>query len=86
MKKYNKILSKYKVPNNCRDCLELFTVQGDNRIKFCNKFMPKKKLSEFKDRNEIYAEFKKNRREPKEMCKKCKYFIRGQCNGLCQIL
>jgi len=57
---YDKLIEKYKIPTNCKECLELFTVKDDDSITFCNEQKGKKKINEYKDRNEIFKEFRNN--------------------------
>ncbi len=58
-KKIELLEKEYGIPRNCCECLELFTVQGNHRVRFCNGFLGKK-FAEFEDRDSIYAFFEKN--------------------------
>ncbi|MCX8179713.1 MAG: 4Fe-4S cluster-binding domain-containing protein [Candidatus Aenigmarchaeota archaeon] len=73
-------------PQNCYECIELFTVI-DGKIKFCEPFkeIEGQELEYAKDRKQIYEYFcyQKNKFEKLEKCKSCLYFLRKVCDGLC---
>lgn len=72
-------------PKNCFDCEYLFRLEGDT-IKSCeaiNKNGPK--IYYMNEREQIWEFFNTLRLEkkPSEKCKKCLYFRRKMCDGLC---
>jgi hypothetical protein len=82
---YTKTVSKYKIPISGKDCLDLVSIRNDdiNSCDIMNVQGPKK--HHLPDRKQIYEFINKARleKEPNDHCKKCKYFIRRQCDGLC---
>ncbi len=83
--KWKENKTHYKIHTNCKECLELFSVEKNGRIKGCsvlnNELGPN--LKYMKDRNQIWKYFYDIRKkiEVNDSCKKCVYFIRGQCQG-----
>jgi len=80
--KYKRVVEEFRIPKNCEECLELFTVKG-NSFHVCktSKNISQKKI---KSRRQIYEFFKKfNTQIDTPMCKDCVYKIRRRCNGLC---
>jgi len=82
---YNKIAETFKIPRNCYECSELFSVK-DGQFRSCKplgKTGPK--LGEVENRNQVLEIFNKKRHEsePCETCKSCKYFKRKLCDGIC---
>jgi len=83
--KHSEITEKYKIPKDCFECRELFTVE-DLKVRSC-KYVSKTGplISEIEDRKKIWEYFKEFRMkmEPSGTCRKCVYFRRKQCDGLC---
>lgn len=83
--RYNKISSIFNIPKDCYECGELFTVKDEEIIscKYINKKGPK--VYYIGDRNQVWEFFNTLRLEkkPSEKCKKCLYFKRKTCDGLC---
>jgi len=80
--KYDEIIKEFRIPKNCEECLELFTLKGDS-FYICGS--DKKILQkEVKNRKQIYEIFRKsNRRVNAAPCDRCVYRLRRKCNGLC---
>jgi len=84
---YDKITEHFKIPKNCFECDELFSVEENGMIRAChtlgNRLGPK--LEYMNDRNQIYEYFKTFHQElkPSNKCKTCIWFVRDKCNGLC---
>jgi len=73
------------LPKNCYDCRELFSVQNE-KILSCEPIGKEgPKIKHMEDRNQIWEYFNTLRlmKEPNDTCKKCLYFRRKQCDGLC---
>ena len=82
---YGRIVKEYLIPYNCYECAELFTIENEDIIscKYINKKGPK--IYYMEDRNQIWEFFNILRLEkhPSQTCRRCKYFLRKQCDGLC---
>ena len=81
---YNKLIQEFNIPNSCKDCLDLFKINENNEIELCNcKKGPIIKY--MNDRNQIheYFSFFHQKSKLSDKCRRCKWFIRRQCNGLC---
>ena len=82
---YREILTKFKIPRNCFECLQLFKVCNDD-AKVCNQEKNLKiKINDIGERKEIFDLFKRNHKghEIIKTCEKCVYMIRNVCNGIC---
>jgi len=83
--RYNEIVKEFLIPHDCYECSELFTVENEDIIScnYINKKGPK--IYYMEDRNQIWEFFNILRlmNKPINECKKCRYFIRKQCDGLC---
>ncbi len=55
--RHREIIQNYKIPKDCYECLELFTVQN-KKIKFCNGIWSTKKISDYSDRKQIFKDYK----------------------------
>ncbi|MCF7861549.1 radical SAM protein [Candidatus Woesearchaeota archaeon] len=87
-RKYAEFIDKYNMPRDCYECRELFFVINQEIVS-CKPLSKKgPKIQYMEDRNQIW-EFFKILREEKGVCntcKKCIYYIRKKCDGLCFIL
>ena len=54
---YKKLVNTFNIPTSCFDCLELFKVEKDQSIIFCNGMEGIKLITDYDDREEIYKEF-----------------------------
>jgi len=82
---YNQIIKKFSIPKDCYECDELYTIKNEDIIscKSINKKGPK--IYYMPEKNQI-AEFfttLNQEKQPSETCKKCLYFLRKTCDGLC---
>jgi len=83
---WSKVVEDFNLPKNCFECHELFTLDTENMIKFCNvvkQIGPK--FEYMKNREQIFEYFKifYDKLEPSEKCKSCIFYIRKHCDGLC---
>lgn len=81
------LCQKYKIPVDCMECSELFTIQ-EGAIVSCRPL--DKKGPEFKympDRKQIWEYFQALRKieGPIGKCKSCIYYKRNLCDALCHI-
>jgi len=60
--RHEEVIKNYKIPKDCYECLELFTVQN-KRIRFCNGIWKNKKISDYLNRKEIFEDYEKTRRK-----------------------
>jgi len=81
---YQKIIQKFKIPISCKDCLELFRLNVNNKIKLCTG-MNGPEIKYINDRNHIYeySNLFYNKVEISRKCEDCTWFVREQCHGLC---
>ena len=82
---YADICKRYNIPRDCYECKELFHVENKN-ILSCKPISKKgPKIYYMEDREQIWDYFNTLRlmKEPADVCKKCLYFRRKQCDGLC---
>lgn len=80
-----KMIEQFNIPKNCYECKELFKVENDT-IKSCDPVNKKgPKIYYLKEKNQIWELFNTLRLEkkPAETCKRCLYFKRRTCDGLC---
>lgn len=83
---YLKIIQKFNIPKSCRDCLELFKVNGNEEIELCiGKKGPKLKYMNDRDQIHEYLKFFHEQLEPNDKCTNCLWLLRKQCNGLCLV-
>jgi len=75
-----KILEDFRIPKDCKDCLELYRVTKNGKVKFCTGQIGKK-LSEYDTRDEIYKDFLNLSKNLSKECKICIHRLRGNCNG-----
>ncbi len=82
---YINIAKELGTPRNCYECSELFSVVNEAIVscKPINKKGPN--IYYMEDRNQIWEFFNilRLQKEPGEKCKKCSYFMRKFCDGLC---
>lgn len=83
---WSKIIEDLHIPKNCFECHELFTVDSEGMVNFCNtigQIGPKFKYT--KNRKQIFEYFKTfyDNLDLFENCKNCTFLIRKQCSGLC---
>jgi len=73
-------------PKNCFECRELFTIENEF-VKYCETIGEKKgcRLEYVKNRKQIfdYFEIEHDKLKIPDKCKKCIYFLRKTCNGMC---
>ena len=60
--RHEEIVKSYKIPKDCYECLELFTVRN-KKIRFCNGIWKNKKISDYFNRREIFEDYKKTLRK-----------------------
>jgi len=60
--RHKEVVEGYKIPKNCYECLELFTVQN-KKIRFCNGVLKNKKISDYFNRRKIFEDYKKTLRK-----------------------
>jgi len=58
---------KHRIPKNCRECIELFKVRENGKIKFCNGLQGEN-FEEFEDRDSIYGFYCKNSEKKQGNC------------------
>jgi len=83
--RYNELVKKFKLPRDCFDCRELFSVENSEIIS-CEPIGKKgPKIQYMESRNQIWEFFNTLRlqKEPNNTCKNCLYYKRKQCDGLC---
>lgn len=82
---YAEIICSFRIPKDCYECKELFTIK-DEEIISCPAVNKKGPMIYYlNDKNQIYELFNTLRlkKEPSNKCKRCKYFLRKNCDGLC---
>jgi uncharacterized protein len=62
LKRIKEMEAKYKIPKNCKECLELFTVIENNQVQYCNG-LKASTIEYFEDRDGLFDYFKKNSEE-----------------------
>jgi hypothetical protein len=85
-KEYRKLVEKFRIPTNCDDCFELFSVNQENNIVLCNNRVKKNNkinMNNVNDRNEIIKIFSENKTKISKPCDSCVQYMRRECNGLC---
>jgi uncharacterized protein len=83
---YRKLVEKFRIPTNCDDCFELFSVNQENNIVLCNNRVKKNNkinMNNVNDRNEIIKIFSENKTKISKPCDSCVQYMRRECNGLC---
>ena len=50
---------KYNIPSECRECLELFTINEEQKVRYCNGLVGNY-IDEYEDRNQLFNFFKRN--------------------------
>lgn len=72
-------------PKNCKECLELFIVQKNGTLRFCDGTSSSKTIEEYINRDEVYGEFTKGGldRSTHENCASCIFLMRENCGGVC---
>jgi len=84
---YNEIIKEFNIKSDCKNCIDLFTIQKDGMIKFCkvlkNRMGPKIDL--IKDYDQLFEYFFTFYKylEVAESCKECTHLFRGKCVGIC---
>ena len=73
-------IKEFNIPVSCRDCLELYRITEDGKVRFCTG-QAGKDLSEYDTRKEIYEEFLKLDNRLSGACKNCIHKLRGNCDG-----
>jgi len=68
-----------KAPRSCFECIELFTVREDGRVRFCNGEAGLA-FAEYGDRSQLFGHFKKTVSET-PACASCIYKLRHLCES-----
>ena len=80
--RYEETVKEFRIPKNCDDCLELFTLRGDSfHICKTGKSILQNKIKNRKEICEYFADYNKRILIPS--CERCVYSLRRKCNGLC---
>lgn len=69
-----------KIPKDCFECKELFTVLKDKRIQYCNGKYGQN-IDDYPDRKSICSEFQQNIQRDDGKCKTCVDRLRSNCKG-----
>jgi MoaA/NifB/PqqE/SkfB family radical SAM enzyme len=84
---WNKVVRKFKIPKDCFECRELFSIDRNGITKICPNIynIKGKDLLNFKGRLDILKYYKKfyEELEISKKCNNCIYFERKLCNALC---
>lgn len=78
------ISQEYDIPEKCSECDDLFKIDNENKIVYCENIRIKHgpKLDYMKNNEQVFEYFKTfyNQLENYDICKSCIYFLRRQCN------
>ncbi len=81
-----RIIKRTGAPKSCLECREIYSVNKDGKIEFCDVLDNRNKpdLRFFKNKMQVYEYFKVliSEKKQEEKCSGCIYFLRGECKGV----